>query len=524
MTTINRTVREHIKQVVETERTKTVRVLTHLRAVVVAIYAGQTIYFGAVQGEPDSLVTIPIFIPYCLVAVLLSVLVERLPSTLRWSSLAVAILDIPMMTLAAFVAIPLVPAPNPPHILLPSLLPFLSGAIVLGALSLDYRVIAITSVAGAIAGAVFTAATGTSWGISADPFQANLAIGALCAFVVSRIRSLVEESRRKDFAGKYVLGERLGRGGMAEVFRATYSPAGGFEREVAVKRVLPSYADDAQFVALFRREAELGAQLAHPNLVQVLDFGRHLDSWFMAMELVEGRTLASLLADRQPMSMSAALYVIAEVAEALTYLQEKRSADGTSVGLVHRDLNPPNVLISMKGEVKVSDLGVARWTTGAPQLTEAGTVRGKLTYMPPEYLAGGQPSPEGDLYALGVMLHEVLTGRRMHEGLSDAAVAQKVLTGTPQPPSVDNPSIPPVLDALVLELLSRQPSDRPRARDVVRRLRLLDPALAPYPDGRDALISLIRDRTPAALALPNQQESKPDTDRTGTLPTRTPDR
>jgi serine/threonine-protein kinase len=291
---------------------------------------------------------------------------------------------------------------------------------------------------------------------------------------------------------------------MAEVFTAIYSPEGGFERRVAVKRVLPAHAGDENFVALFRREAELGAQLAHPNLVQVLDFGRHDDSWFLAMEFVDGVSLSALLkalrARNVRLPLPAALYVIAEVAEGLAYLHEKRSADGTQVGLVHRDLNPPNVLLSRGGDVKLSDFGVTRWSTGEG-LTDAGATRGKLAYMAPEQVSGGTPLPAWDLFALGATAWEVLVGSRLFTGDNESRVLQGVLEAEVPAPSVQRPDVPPEVDAVVLGLLAKDKSVRTQtAREVAARLRQLGGELAPYPRGRELLAAAIEGAGPQAPA------------------------
>lgn len=470
----------------DTERTRTVRVLVWFRLIVVTIYAASTGYSAYFDGVVSDVVTLPLIGGYVSLALLLVLLWDLVPFARPWLNLGVGLIDIPMMCLAAAVAVPTMTGNEDPKLVLSTILPYSMGAITLSALSLDYVVIAVTTVASAIAGAWLTLLVGAPTIYVTDPLVGSVGTGILAAFLVSRLRSLVEESRRKDFAGKYILGDRIGSGGMAEVFLATYSPGGGFERRVAVKRVLPAYAKDQQFVAMFRREAELGSQLAHPNLVQVLDFGQHLDSWFIAMEYVEGVSASDLISDALP--IEAALYVIAEVAEGLTYLHERRSANG-AIGLVHRDLNPPNILVSFAGEVKVSDFGVARWTSHGERLTQTGTVRGKLTYMAPEYLAGAEPSPLGDLYALGVMAYELVTHRRLYAGKSDAEIANLIINRDIEPPSVARPEVPPEVDALVAELVARDPAKRPAsARQVASTLRAMSGSFAPYRGGRAALL------------------------------------
>jgi serine/threonine-protein kinase len=350
------------------------------------------------------------------------------------------------------------------------------------------------------------------------PAFATIGTGVLSGFLVSRLRNLVAESRRKDFAGKYLLGERIGAGGMAEVFTATYSPEGGFERRVAVKRVLAQFSEREDFIALFRREAELGAQLAHPNLVQVLDFGRHFESWFLAMEFVDGISLHGLLKGLArrgtQLPVSACLYVLCEVAQGLAYLHEKRSNDGERVGLVHRDLNPPNVLLSTIGEVKLSDFGVARWQSSS-ELTQEGATRGKLAYMPPEQIDGGEPQAAWDLFAFGVTAHETLTCQRLFKGEGDVQVLRAVLESRIPPPSELRPGIPPEVDAVVMALLERDPSRRMKsARLAVEAWRTLTGADAPYPGGQAALIHAIAgvERT-----VPAQAPSGPASNQAATV-------
>lgn len=492
MATLNPAVREHLRKIIDTERLRTARFLMRLRAFGAVAWAALTAWFSLVEGLPDWQATLPLFTVYAVVAVVLVWVVERAGGALRLAGFSVALLDVPAISLASLSAISAMPKPE---YLLGAIIPMLAVLVVLAALSLDYVAIALASAVGTGFCAAVVKAVGAPWSEVVAPVFSTLSAGIVSAFLVSRVRNLVEESRRKDFGGKYVLGQRIGSGGMAEVFTATYSPEGGFERQVAVKRVLPAYAEREDFVAMFRREAELGAQLAHPNLVQVLDFGRHMDSWFLAMEFVDGVTLSALMrahSDRGALVPTAAcLYVIAEVAEGLAYLHEKRAPDGSSVGLVHRDLNPPNVLLSRTGEVKVSDFGVARWQTGAA-LTQTGTTRGKLAYMPPEQMEGGAPSPGWDLFALGVTAHELLCGRRLFTGENESQVVSAVLRAPLVPPSSVRPGLSEEVDAVVLGLLERDASRRlGAARELSRRLRALTGPDAPYPHGQEALVAAI---------------------------------
>jgi hypothetical protein len=295
--------------------------------------------------------------------------------------------------------------------------------------------------------------------------------------------------REQEVMGKYMLHERIGAGGMAEVYRATYSPEGGFEKQVALKRVLPNFADDVEFVTLFRREAELCSMLHHPNIVQVFDLGRHGNTYFLAMEYVDGLPVSTLLRGRgwQGLPLSAAAFLGAELASALDYLHRRTTRTGEPLHLVHRDVNPPNVLVSRIGEVKLSDFGIARSAARA-QLTVAGNVRGKLGYMAPEQAYAQAIDGRTDLFALGLTLHEALTGKRVLVGqdemeLMRAAAEQEIL-----PPSHFRPDVPPELDAVIMGLLERDLTRR-TATGAQARLQLL--ALtgdaAPFPNGQQAL-------------------------------------
>ncbi|WP_263451652.1 serine/threonine-protein kinase [Hyalangium gracile] len=319
--------------------------------------------------------------------------------------------------------------------------------------------------------------------------SSGVATAILARHFLRKTEQALAALREQEVMGKYMLHERIGSGGMAEVYRATYSPEGGFEKQVALKRILPSYADDAEFVSLFRREAELCSTLHHPNIVQVFDLGRHGNTYFLAMEFVDGLPLSTLLRGLgwQGIPVSAAAYLGAELASALDYLHRRTGRTGEPLHLIHRDVNPPNVLVSRIGEVKLSDFGIARDTARA-QLTVAGNVRGKLGYMAPEQAYGKPIDGRIDLYALGLTLHEALTGQRVllgqNEGeLMHAAVTQEIL-----PPSATRPDVPPELDAVVMGLLERNVSKRTATGAEVRQqLLALTGEAAPYPQGQAAL-------------------------------------
>jgi hypothetical protein len=329
-----------------------------------------------------------------------------------------------------------------------------------------------------------------------------LACGSLAAVVASQLLRKAEEAmtalRERDVFGKYLLHERIGSGGMAEVFRATYCPEGGFEKVVAIKRVLPAYSDDPHFLKLFQREAALCSQLAHPNIVHVFDLGRHEGAYYLAMEYVDGVSLRTLTRlSTEPLPLSVVTYVGAELAAAVEYLR-RRTALGGPNGLVHRDINPPNILLSVLGEVKLTDFGIARATERASvTLTEG--VRGKVGYMAPEQVLGKPLDTRSDLFALGLTLHEALTGERLLRGDTDrermeASVKQPLL-----PPSARRQDCPPELDAAIMSLLERDLDLRVPSGERIREglLRLVGVA-APFPEGQTRLAQLVAAAVPRA--------------------------
>jgi len=322
--------------------------------------------------------------------------------------------------------------------------------------------------------------------------------GPLTALLAGHLERKAAEAlraiREKDVMGKYFLHERLGVGGMAEVFRATYNPEGGFEKQVAVKRVLPAYTDNEEFLTLFRREAELGSMLIHPNVVQVLDLGRHQGTLFLAMEFVDGLPLSALLAKLPTgrLPPAAVTYIGLEVAAALAYVHSRTGPTGEPLHLVHRDLNPPNILLSRIGEVKLSDFGVARAAHTA-SITQVQMVRGKAGYMAPEQAYARPLDGRTDLFALGLTLHEALTGQPAIRGANDMELMVAVTQQQVAPPSAFVDGLSPELDAIITGLLQLDPDQRTSSGEVLQRqLMALSGEEAPLPNGRQQLIAALR--------------------------------
>jgi serine/threonine protein kinase len=258
--------------------------------------------------------------------------------------------------------------------------------------------------------------------------------------------------------GKFYLLDRIGAGGMAEVFRATFYSHGGFEKNVVIKRIRPEYSDHRNFVDMFVDEAKLSAQLSHPNIVQIIDFGRIRDHFFLAMEAVDGkdmRTLMKKIGNRgQVMPPDFAAFVAHEVAAALQYAHHKTDPLGNGLGIVHRDISPSNLLVSYDGEVKLADFGIAKANT-AMHVERKGTISGKCEYMSPQQARGEPVDARSDMFSLGIVLWEMLTCRRLFHGTSPAETIHRVRTASIPPPSSIVPRVPPGLDAICVRLLAR---------------------------------------------------------------------
>jgi hypothetical protein len=263
--------------------------------------------------------------------------------------------------------------------------------------------------------------------------------------------------------GKYLLLDRIAVGGMAEVFAAKAFGAEGFTRIVAIKKILPTLGEDPEFVSMFVDEARIAVQLAHENVVQVLELGKHDESLYIAMEYISGRDVRQLL-DRyrkrgEPMPLPQACAIAARVCDALDYAHRKTDAAGNPLGIVHRDVSPQNVLVSFDGLVKLIDFGIAKAEKRLQQ-TQSGILKGKFSYMSPEQVRGELVDRRSDVFASGVLLWELICGRRLFGGESDIAVLEKVRNADVPPPATVNPKVPKALSNVVLAALAANPRDR----------------------------------------------------------------
>jgi serine/threonine protein kinase len=268
--------------------------------------------------------------------------------------------------------------------------------------------------------------------------------------------------------GKYTLFERIGRGGMADVFKARVQGPAGFERVFVVKRILPHLSDDPTFTRMFIEEAKMSARLSHPNIVQVFELGAVEQEYFISMEYVRGRDLAetmrTLWARIGPPRPELVAYVGREMCRALAYAHDLTGDDGTPLGMIHRDVSPSNVMLSYDGAVKLLDFGIAKALGVEEQQeesgTQRGTLKGKFAYMAPEQTQGSDVDRRIDIFATGIVLHEILTGRRLFKGENDLQTVEKVRVCDVPPPSLQNPLCPPELDVIVLKALAKHRDDR----------------------------------------------------------------
>src|ERR1700680_3318682 len=259
------------------------------------------------------------------------------------------------------------------------------------------------------------------------------------------------------FSERYELTHLVARGGMAQVYRAMDRQ---LDRPVALKVLFPELSVDRSFVERFRREAQAAANLSHPNIVPVFDWGEDNGTYFIVMEVVDGRALSSILRTAGPLPPDRAAEIAADVAGALAYAHRH--------GVVHRDVKPGNVLITEEGTIKVTDFGIARAVNTEESLTQTGAVMGTATYFSPEQAEGMGVDSRSDIYSLGVVIFEMVTGRPPFLGDTPVAVASKHVREHPPTPREVNPAVPPDLEAIILKCLAKSPDHRYATGDDLR--------------------------------------------------------
>jgi len=293
-------------------------------------------------------------------------------------------------------------------------------------------------------------------------------------------RVAFEEPRESEVLeefGNYYLLEKIAVGGMAELFKARQRGVHNFEKIVAIKRILPHLSDNDEFVRMFIDEAKLAAQLTHPNIVQIFDLGKASGFYYIAMEYVDGKDLRSLLRKvreyKRPFPEPVAAFVTMKVAGALDYAHRKKGMNDKELKLVHRDISPQNVLISGEGAVKLVDFGIAKAATKTTQ-TVAGALKGKLLYMSPEQALGQPLDSRSDIYSLGLVLFELLTGERCFQADSELGVLEKVRLGKAQDVRAVNPLVSREMASILDRALQKNVDQRyPSARFLERDLKAL---------------------------------------------------
>ncbi|MET0404821.1 MAG: protein kinase [Cystobacter sp.] len=280
--------------------------------------------------------------------------------------------------------------------------------------------------------------------------------------------------------GKYQLIKRLAMGGMAQIYLAR--ERGAEKQLLVIKRILPHLADNEEFVQMFLDEARIAARLDHPHIVQIFDLGAQDDSFFIAMEYIHGEDLRRVWkrAERSGQLIPVPLVcrVLSEACAGLDHAHKKVDAGGKPLNIVHRDISPQNILLTFDGRTKVVDFGIAKAADQATE-TRSGVLKGKYSYMSPEQAAGQRVDRRSDIFALGVVLYELLTGTRLFKRANDIITLQAVSECKITPPSVVNPRVPRDLDAIVMKALAREPGDR--YPEALQLQRALEDWLARYP-------------------------------------------
>ena len=258
--------------------------------------------------------------------------------------------------------------------------------------------------------------------------------------------------------GRYELLYPLGVGGMAEIYKARALGPAGYARDVVIKRILPAHGDDLDFVRMFEAEANILGRLHHPNVVEVYDFGRDGGLPYLALEYVDGpslsRVLRTLRAANRMMPAGIAAFVGREISRALDYVHNLEDASGSRLDVIHRDVTPSNIVLAATGGVKLLDFGVATFRT-AGQISKSGTVKGKPAYLAPEQLEGKPLDGRVDLFALGIVMHEMLSLQHLFAGDSDLGTVKKLMEMEIPSPAARRDDVPPALEAIVMRALER---------------------------------------------------------------------
>src|SRR6266568_9262770 len=263
---------------------------------------------------------------------------------------------------------------------------------------------------------------------------------------------------------RYRITERVAAGGMAEVFRGVAESMRGFKKNIAIKRILPSLTKNKKFVSMFLDEAKLSLHLQHANIVHVFDIGVAESAYFIVMEYVDGCNLKGLLEyyrrRQKRLAAGHAIYIMIEVCKGLAYAHDVQDPEsGRALGIVHRDVSPPNILLSKMGEVKLVDFGLAKATSQA-EITDPGVVKGKFSYLSPEAASGVEVDSRADIFAVGILLWEMLTGKRLFYGETDYQTVELVRQAKVPSLRALNLEVDGDLEGIVRRALARDPRDR----------------------------------------------------------------
>lgn len=289
--------------------------------------------------------------------------------------------------------------------------------------------------------------------------------------------------------GNYLLLKKIGAGGMAELYLARQNGVMGFERVLAIKRILPHLTEDADFIEMFINEAKLAAQITHPHVAQVYDFGAVGGIYYMAMEYVMGKSLSYVLAAGKkrevPIPFRHALYITAKIAAGLDHAYRGKTVGGEPLGIIHRDISPQNILIAYNGDVKLVDFGIAKAASSSTH-TQTGIIKGKLSYLSPEQAWGKRVDHRSDLFSLGIVAHEMLTGERLFKGENEFVTLELVRAAAVPPPSSIKADLPKEVDAVILKALAKNPDDRyPTGHAFQEALEAVFHRLDPRPSPKD---------------------------------------
>ena len=330
------------------------------------------------------------------------------------------------------------------------------------------------SYAGVMVGKAYFAVTAFQLYNSIDKYRRLYLTWVICSIllliiimvIIDRTTLAMARKRQKELAGitqmgPYLLRERLATGGMAELFLADYIRQNDFRKTLAVKKVLPHLAESPEFTQMFIREARLAALLQHPNIVQIVDFGKIQDIYFMAMEYIHGKNLGEIMAAvGKGLAVDQAVHIATKVCLGLRYSHTKKDEEsGKPLGIVHRDISPQNILVSFQGAVKISDFGISK-SRSDPSLTRTGIIKGKSSYLSPEQALGRPADHQTDIFAFGIVFYEMLAGRRLYNFASDIEAVRSIPKMKITPIRELRTDIPDDLNDIVMKCLEKEKEKR----------------------------------------------------------------